>query len=70
MSLLEPSNHTTADPECFTIAEVQGKVFRAAFMNMVEVFKRELNISLKEMYENKKRVEGNQEKSSRLESGR
>lgn len=49
MSLLEPSNPTTAGSD---IGEAQEKDLKTAFMNMTEVLKEEINESLKEIHEN------------------
>jgi hypothetical protein len=52
MSLLEPSYPTTAGSEYSNIAEAQEKDPKTAFMSMIEVFKEEMNKSLKEIQEN------------------
>ena len=52
MSLLEPSYPTTAGTEYSNIAEAQEKDPKTAFMSMIEVFKEEMNKSLKEIQEN------------------
>jgi hypothetical protein len=50
-----------SSPEYFTIAEAQGKILKTACMNMIAVFSKEMNISLKAIYEttNKKWKEMN-----------
>lgn len=55
MSLLEPSNSTTADPEHSNIAEAQIKDLETAWMNMIELLKEENNKSRKEIQENAKK---------------
>ena len=47
-----PSIPTKVGPERRNIAEAQGKDFKLAFMNMLEVLEGEINKSLKEIYEN------------------
>ena len=49
---LKANNPTTADPEFCNIVEAQDKDLEIAFMNIIEVFKEEMNKSFKEIYEN------------------
>lgn len=52
MSSLVSNNPTTEDPEYCNIAEILGKDLKINFMNMIEVFKEEINTLLMETYEN------------------
>lgn len=46
MSSLKPSNDTFTGPEYCNIAEAQGKELKVALMNMIDIFKEEMNKSL------------------------
>lgn len=50
ISPLEPRNLTTAGSEIRNIAEAQDKNLKTAFMNIIEIHKKEKNESLKEIY--------------------
>jgi hypothetical protein len=52
MSLQEPSYLTTAGHEYSKIAETQEKDLKANYIKMIEVFKEEMNTSLKEIQRN------------------
>lgn len=52
MSSLEPSNPITVGPENCNADETQDTDLKMAFMNLIEVFKKEINKPLKEIYEN------------------
>lgn len=47
MSLLEPSNSTITDPDCYNTAEVQGNDLKISCMNMAAVLTEEMNESIK-----------------------
>lgn len=53
MSALDPSNPTTAVPECCNIAGAQVKdlKFKTVFKHKIEVLKEETNKSFKEIHE-------------------
>jgi hypothetical protein len=53
VSPLEPSYPATAGSEYSNIAEAQEKDIKTAFMNMIEVFKDEMNKSPLKIYENR-----------------
>lgn len=43
MCPLESRNRTTADPEYCNLAYIQDKELKTAFMDMIDVLKREMN---------------------------
>lgn len=52
MSPLEPNNPTTFTPEKCNVAEAKYEDFKITFMNLMEIFKEEMDKSSKEIYEN------------------
>lgn len=52
MSPLESSNSTTAGHKHSNIPESQGKYFKKACMDMIEILKEEMNKFVKEIHEN------------------
>lgn len=50
--ITEPSSPTTARPEHSNTTEAQEENLKTNFMEMTEVFKEEINKSLKEIQEN------------------
>lgn len=51
MSLLEPNNPTLADSESCNVAKAQVKGLKIAFINTIEVLAKEVNKSIKEIFE-------------------
>ena len=55
MSPPDPSNHTAVDPEKLNTAEAQKNYLKTNLMKTIEVFKEEINKSIKELQENTNR---------------
>ena len=49
----EPSYPTAANSECSSTVEAQENQLKTNFMKMIEVFKEDMNKSLKEIQENR-----------------
>lgn len=61
MSLLDPSSPTTVGPVYCNTVETQDKDLKTTFMDMIEVFKEEMNTPLKSR--KTQTVEGNEYKT-------